>query len=63
VGEKKHIMVFKVAKVSCDEEIDAHVLEVEYAKLKVKSAAGLILEPSTHLQLQHVANFFQSRRK
>ena len=34
-GEKKHIMVFRVLKVSSDEEIDAHALEVEHAKLKV----------------------------
>jgi len=34
-GEKKHVMVFRVMKVSCDEEIDGHALEVEHAKLKV----------------------------
>ena len=34
-GDKKHIMVFRVLKVSSDEEIDAHALEVEHAKLKV----------------------------
>jgi hypothetical protein len=28
-------MVFRVMKVSCDEEIDGHALEVEHAKLKV----------------------------
>ena len=36
-GDKKHIMVFRAMKVSSDEEIDAHALEVEHAKLKVGS--------------------------
>ena len=30
-------MVFRAMKVSSDEEIDAHALEVEHAKLKVGS--------------------------
>lgn len=33
--EKKHVMLFKIVKTSCDEEIDAHPLEVASARLKV----------------------------
>lgn len=35
-GDKKHIMVFRALRVSGDEEIDAHSLEVEHAKLKIR---------------------------
>lgn len=34
--EKKYIMVFKISPVSCDEEVDAHRLEILHSKLLIK---------------------------
>jgi len=35
-GEKKHVMAFKISAVSCKAEWDAHILQVVYAKLKLR---------------------------
>ena len=34
--EKKYVMVFKISPVSCDEEVDAHRLEILHSKLLIK---------------------------
>lgn len=34
--DKKHVMVFRIAKMSCDEEMETHLLEVAHAKLKIR---------------------------
>ena len=50
-GEKKHVMVFRVMKSSCDEENDAHLLEVEHAKLKVNFNTKLKVNFNTKLKV------------
>ncbi len=34
--DKKYVMVFRIAAVECEEEVDAHALEILHAKLKIK---------------------------